>query len=241
MLSKIFDIHIYIAKLNKKIPKLKNILAMEIPNYDKGIDANTKYKQLYDYMPNAPFRMLMASPSDSGKTNTLIHMLQAPLVFYDKIYLYERNLEQKKYQQLSDLFDMLSQKVNYPIMEVSNDKGCIQPLEALDRDSQKIVIFDDFITEKNQKPIVKYFTGGRHRNCSSIYLSQSYYNTPKTIRLNCTHFCIGEFPTKQEQNSICNELGVTREQYVNATYKPYSFLYVDKPKKTAARNFYGDV
>ena len=33
---------------------------MEIPNYDKGIDANTKYKQLYGYMPNAPLRMLMA-------------------------------------------------------------------------------------------------------------------------------------------------------------------------------------
>ena len=36
---------------------------MEIPNYDRGVDANTKYKQLYGYMPNTPFRMLMASPS----------------------------------------------------------------------------------------------------------------------------------------------------------------------------------
>ena len=90
---------------------------MEIPNYDKGIDADTKYKQLYDYMPNAPFRMLMESPSGFGKTNTLIHILQAPLVFYDKIYLYAKNLEQEKYQQLSDLLNMLSQKVNYPIME----------------------------------------------------------------------------------------------------------------------------
>ena len=214
---------------------------MEIPNYDRGVDANTKYKQLYGYMPNVPFRMLMASPSGSGKTNTLVHILQAPLVYYDKVYLYARNLKQEKYQQLSDLFDMLSQKVRYPIMEVSSDISGTQPLEALDRDSQKIVIFDDFVTEKNQKPIVEYFTGGRHRNCNSIYLSQSYFNTPKPIRLNCTHLCIGEFPTKQERNSICNELGVSQEQYENATCKPYSFLYVDKPKKTVARNFYGDI
>ena len=172
---------------------------------------------------------------------TLVHILQAPLVYYDKVYLYARNLEQEKYQQLSDLFDVLSQKVRYPIMEVSSDIGGIQPLEALDRDSQKIVIFDDFVTEKNQNPIVEYFTGGHHRNCSFIYLSQSYFNTPKPIRLNCSHFCIGEFPTKHEQNSICNELGVTREQYENATCKPYSFLYVDKPKKKVARNFYGDI
>ena len=67
-------------------------------------------------------------------------------------------------------------------MEVSSDIGGTQPLEALDRDSQKIVIFDDFVTEKNHKPIVEHFTGGRHRNCSSIYLSQSYLNTPKPIQ-----------------------------------------------------------
>ena len=94
---------------------------MEILNYDRGVDANTKNKQLYGYMPNAPFRMLMASPSGSGKTNTYVHILQAPLVFYDKVYLYARNLEQENYQQLSDLFDMLSQKVSCPIMEVNSD------------------------------------------------------------------------------------------------------------------------
>ena len=214
---------------------------MQIPNYDRGRDANTRYKQLYGYMPNAPFRLLMASPSGSGKTNTLVYKLQAPLVYDDKVYLYARNLEQEKYQQLSDMFDMFSQKVRYPITETSSDIGGIQPLEALDRESQKIVIFDEFVTEKNQTPIVEYFTGGRHRNCSSIYVSQSYFNTPKPIRLNCTYFCIGEFPTKHERNSICNELGVTREQYANATCEPFSFLYVDKPKRTVARNFYGDI
>ena len=108
---------------------------MQIPNYDGGRDANTRYKQLYGYIPNAPFRMLMASPSGSGKTNTLVHILQAPLVYYDKVCLYARNLEQEKYQQLGDQFDMLSQKVGYPIMETSNDMSGIQSLEALDRES----------------------------------------------------------------------------------------------------------
>ena len=64
---------------------------MQIPNYVRGRDANTRYKQLYGYMPNAPFRMLMASPSGSGKTNILVHILQVQLVYYDKVYLYARN------------------------------------------------------------------------------------------------------------------------------------------------------
>ena len=73
------------------------------------------------------------------------------------------------------------------MIEASNDE--IVPLHELDDDNQKIGIFDDFLCEKNQKPLVQYFIAGRHKNCSVIYLSQSYYLTPKDIRLNCSHFC----------------------------------------------------
>ena len=49
-------------------------------------------------MPDNNFRMLIAGPSGSGKTNTLMHMLMKPLVYFDKLYLYAKNLEQGKYQ-----------------------------------------------------------------------------------------------------------------------------------------------
>ena len=51
-------------------------------------------------MPNDTFRMLTSGNSGSGKTNLLYHMLIKPLLYYDKIYLYAKNLEQKKYQNL---------------------------------------------------------------------------------------------------------------------------------------------
>ena len=41
-------------------------------------------------------------------------------------------------------------------------------------DNQKLVIFGDFVCEKNQKPLIEYFIRGRHKNCSVIYLSQSF-------------------------------------------------------------------
>ena len=63
---------------------------MEIPNYDCGNEQND-YKQLYNYMPNQTFRMLMAAPSGGGKTNLLFHMLTKPLLYYDRIYLYAKN------------------------------------------------------------------------------------------------------------------------------------------------------
>ena len=149
---------------------------MKIPNYDIGDDAVTNYKQLYDFMPNQCFRMLICGPSGSGKTNTLMHMIYN-LLYYDKIYLYAKNLEQSKYQYLIEMFQPISKEGGYPIIEASNDQ--ILPVSELTDDNQKLVIFDDFVCEKNQRPLIDYSIQGRHKNCSVIYLSQSYYKTPK--------------------------------------------------------------
>ena len=213
---------------------------MEIPNYDSNIDKTNSYKQLYQYMPNDTFRMLICGNSGSGKTNMLYHMLMKPLLFYDQIHLYGKNLEQQKYQDMISTFDDISQSVGYNVLVCSNDD--ILPVENLmDDTAQKIVIFDDYVCDKNQKPLIDYFIRGRHKNCSVIYLSQSFYGTPKDIRLNCRHFCVYEFPSSNERNLISRELGVDKDQYINATNKPYSFLYVDKPKKLIRRNFYGKI
>ena len=212
---------------------------MEIPNYDSSSDKTNSYKQLYQYMPDDTFRMLICGGSGSGKTNLLYHMLMNPLVFYDQIHLYAKNLEQQKYQDMIKNFNEISQSVGYHVLVCSNNK--IVPVEKMENEAQKIVIFDDFVCEKNQKPLIDYFIRGRHKKCSVIYLSQSFYGTPKDIRLNCSHFCVYEFPSSNERSLISRELGVDKEQYIKATKKPYSFLYVDKPKKLIKRNFYGKI
>ena len=216
------------------------IIKMEIPNYDCDTK-NKKFKQLYSFMPNDTFRMLICGNSGSGKTNLLYHMLIEPLLYYDKIYLYAKNLDQEKYQNLmKEMNDASSEEVGYNIMIVSNDK--IIPINDLDyEDNQKLVIFDDYVCEKNQRQIVDYFIQGRHKNCSVIYMSQSFYKTPRDIRLNCSHYCIYEFPSLRERNMISSELGVDKEKFKKATKKQYHFLYVDKPKKKVKRNFTGEV
>ena len=46
-----------------------------------------------------PFKMLIIGPSSSGKTNTLLHLIEKfhPI---DKIYLYVKDTDEKKYQYL---------------------------------------------------------------------------------------------------------------------------------------------
>ena len=138
-------------------------------------------------------------------------------------------------------FDEISQSVGYNVLVCSNNE--IVPVEKMDHEAQNIVIFDDYLSVKNQNPLIDYFIQGRNQNCNVIYLSQAFFKTPKDIRTNCSHFCIYNTPSTNERNLISRELdlGVDKEQYIKATKKPYSFLYVDNPKKLIKRNFYGKI
>ena len=103
---------------------------MEIPNYDSDTK-NKKFKQLYSFMPHDTFRMLICGNSGSGKTNLLYHMLIEPLLYYDEIYLYAKNLDQEKYQNLMKKMNEISRSaVDYDTMTVSNDT--IIPISVID-------------------------------------------------------------------------------------------------------------
>ena len=116
-------------------------------------------------MPNQCFRMLICGPSASGKTNVLLAMIYR-LLYFDKIYLYAKNLEQSKYKHLLKEFEPINKEVGYGIIEASNDK--IIPASEYTDDNQKLIIFDDFVCEKSQKPLVDYFIRGRNKNCSVL-------------------------------------------------------------------------
>ena len=45
-------------------------------------------------------------------------------------------------------FDEISQSVGYDVLVYSNNE--ILPVENMENEAQKIVIFDDFVFEKNQ-------------------------------------------------------------------------------------------
>ena len=105
---------------------------MRIPNYDAEEDTVSNFKQLYDFMPRKCFRMLICGPSGSGKTNTLMHMIYN-MLYFDKVYLYAKNLEQSKYQNLMKEFQPISNEVGYDVIEARNDE--IIPVENLESDS----------------------------------------------------------------------------------------------------------
>ena len=79
-------------------------------------------------------------------------------------YISAKHLEQSKYQHLLKTFERISSENSYPIIEASYDK--IIPITRLPDNNQKLVIFDDYICENNQQPLINYFIQGRQKNWS---------------------------------------------------------------------------
>lgn len=60
-----------------------------------------------------------------------------------------------------------------------------------------VLIFDDFVTEADEHLIIDLLIRSRKKNCSSIYLTQSYFTAPKDIRLQCSILCSIKFQMRE--------------------------------------------
>ena len=182
------------------------------------------------------FRMLIIGSSGSGKTNTLLHLINNfhPI---DKMYLYAKDTEEKKHQYL------INKDLNDPhaFIEYSNDMNDV--LEDINnynknKDKKALIIFGDMIADimrsKKFKAIVKeLFIRCRKLNISIIFITQSYFRTPKDARLNSTHYILMKIGNKKELKSIAEEnsghldFKEFLKIYNYCTREPYSFMMVD--------------
>ena len=76
----------------------------------------------------------------------------------------------------------------------------------LNKTKKNLIIFDDCVTEKNQEIMSAYYTRGRHNNCNSIYLSQSWFDLPKKTIRNNSNFIILFKLNKRDKDLIYSDL-----------------------------------
>ena len=196
-----------------------------------------------------PFRMLIIGLSGSGKTNTLLHLINN-LHPIDKIYLYAEGTEEKKYQFLINKREQAGIKnLNDPhaFIEYSNDMDDVfDNINNYNKNSDKkvLIIFDDTIANIMRsgkfKAIVKeLFMRCRKLNISIVSITQSYFRTPKDARLNITHYILIKIGSKKEFKNIAEEKSGHLEYkdflkiYNYCSKEPYSFMMIDtKPTAT---------
>ena len=164
---------------------------------------------------NWPFRMLIIEPSGSGKTNTLLHLINN-LHPIDKIYLYAKDINEPKYEYLINKREQAGIKnLNDPhaFIEYSDDMDDV--LDDINnynknRDKKVLKVFDDMIADieynKKFKRIIKeLFHRARKINVSIVFIMQSYFRTLKDARLKSTHYILMKIGNKKKLKRIAEE------------------------------------
>ena len=180
-------------------------------NLDDIVSNNKSSSERNDW----PFRMLIIGPSGSGKTNTLLHLINN-LHPIDKIYLYAKDIDEKKYQFLINKREQAGLKnLNDPktFIKYSNDMDDVFDNTNnynKNRDKKVSIFFDNMIadimrSEKFKAIVIELFIRCRKLNISIVFITQSYFRTPKDARLNSTHYILMKIGSKKELKSIAEE------------------------------------
>ena len=213
-------------------------------NFDDYTNENIiEHNSKWPYIPDHPYRILIIGGSGSGKTNTLLNLINnQPDI--DKIYLYAKDPYEAKYQYLINKREKVGlNHFNDPktFMEYSNDmQDVYKNIEDYNpiKKRKVLIVFDDMIADmiNNNKlnPIVtELFIRGRKLNISIIFIMQSYFKVPNDVRLNSTHFFIMKIPNKRELQQIAlnhsSDIDFKDFMKIYKIYikEPYSFLVND--------------
>lgn len=120
-------------------------------------------------------RCVVCGPSNCGKTNVLISLLESPHgLRFENVYVYSKSLHQPKYRYLEELLESID-GIGYHAF--SNNREVVPPGEAL---PDSVFVFDDVACDK-QDTIREYFAMGRHSSVDCFYLCQTYARIPKHL------------------------------------------------------------
>lgn len=133
-----------------------------------------KIKRHGSLLPDS-IRMLIVGASGSGKTNVMLSLIESPNgIAFENVYLYSKSLHQPKYRYLKQLLTSIKGIGYYPFSEHDDVIG------PHDVKPNSIFIFDDVACEK-QDNVSRIMSFGRHMNCCTYILSQSYIQVPRHL------------------------------------------------------------
>ena len=206
-------INLYESKAVKKYIKTKNS-----PEYEA---TKINYRD----------RVLIVGGSGTGKTHALLNYLILSPNCYSKIIILSKNIEEPLYAFLRD--KLKSQIVFYELSRFpAMQQLCKEHRQ--DEDDEILVVYDDIVNDiaKGNNIIENNFIFGR-KFVTQIFLTQSYFKTPKTIRLQLTHLMLLKLSSNSDLNHVLRDfsLGIDKqgliELYKQSTREKFNFLFID--------------
>lgn len=212
--------------------KDKKLKKPEVVNWYEKIPKKFLPKQHNPYYDihhiKLPFRMLITGASGAGKTQTLLSLIHNMPKTFENIIVITKNKDEPLYNWLDEKFEKTG---GFEIREI--DKEGLPELDKFDKEQNTLLVMDDLVGEKNQKPMEQYFLRARKKGCSLVYITQSYYAVPKMIRSNLTYLIIKQVASMKNLTMIMREydLGIDKEalvdMYKQATAEKAGFLMID--------------
>lgn len=188
-----------------------------------------------------PFRMLIIGGSGAGKTQTLMNLIHNMGNTFNDIYIITKNKNEPIYEYLEDKLG----KKGVSVIEGIESAPDLD--EDINKEDQTLIVMDDLVLERNQKPLEEYFIRARKQNASLVYISQSYFAVPPIIRKNLNYLVIKQLANLPDLFRIMREysLGVDKKVllklYENSTTdNKQDFLLVDldaEPNDRFRKNF----
>ena len=182
-------------------------------NLDNIVNENRKeHNEKWPYTPDHPYRILIIDGSGSGKTTTLLNLINEQNDI-DKIYLYAKDLSEPKYENLiKKRKDAGIKHLNDPNAFIEGSNTIDDVYENIDeynpsRKRKVLIVFDTMIADimannKFQAITKKLFIRCRKLNISIVFITQFYFPVPKDVRLNSTHYLIMKINNQKELKNI---------------------------------------
>lgn len=180
-----------------------------------------------------PMRAVIASPSGSGKSNTMLYIIALLNKCFTKIVIATKEDE--------TLYDHLKETISGVEIHLN---GNVPSIKDFDTDTSKLIIFDDLVLEgrKVQAQIADFYIRGRKLGWSMFYLSQVYYGIPKSIRVNAQYCILGRNLTKKDLNMIVREYegDLPKDElihlYKRETSDPLNTIMIDMADRKLYKN-----
>lgn len=179
--------------------------------YEKWADDDDE-QDMYRY-PNEdvmqirlPFRAVLQGPSGSGKTNVAMNLISG-IGIWDRVVILAKNLEEKLYKRAIATIQKMEKEQKRSILLAIDSIADLPPLNSFKPTQNTLLIVDDFVADnpKSLVPLNEIWLRGRKNSISPVFISQSYFDTPKIIRKNSDLVFIKELGNPLDVKRIAKE------------------------------------
>jgi hypothetical protein len=213
----------------KKVPKKRNKFIDSLPKLNPMI---------MPYFSNT----LMVAPTNTGKTNMAINLLDRKEFYgrkFDKIYLFSSTFQQDdlwrscktvRKEDMTSIYLQLNDKnIQAVLNEQTEAKKSGEPINSL-------MILDDMMYELHKCKLMQTLLTRNRHFYLTIWITTQKYNTyvSPIIRNNCRFFILFGISNKKEREVILDELsGKVSEQQLEMMWNyargdhDYNFLVID--------------